>query len=130
MKKRFELSLDHPVLAQAKLVMDNCLKAMVSKAIETGSMEGTATLKISMEIEDALDKQTGEIIKKPTIKFKVGWAVPIKNSAEGKLITDSHLARDNDGDWRLINNQLSVEDILADIDAAAEQLGAVATSEE
>ena len=130
MKKRCELSLDHPVLAQAKLVMDNCLNAMVSKAIETGSKEGTATLKISMEIEDALDKQTGEIIKKPTIKFKVGWAVPIKNSAEGKLITDSNLARDNDGDWRLINNQLSVEDILADIDAAAEQLGAVATSEE
>jgi len=130
MKKRCELSLDHPVLAQAKLVMDNCLNAMVSKAIETGSMEGTATLKIGMEIEDALDKQTGEIIKKPTIKFKVGWAVPIKNSAEGKLITDSHLARDNDGDWRLINNQLSVEDILAEIDTAAEQLGAKMTAQE
>ena len=130
MKKRCELSLDHPVLAQAKLVMDNCLNAMVSKAIETGSMEGTVTLKISMEIEDALDKQTGEIIKRPTIKFKVGWAVPIKNSAEGKLITDSHLARDNDGDWWLINNQLSVEDILAEIDTAAEQLGAKMTAQE
>ena len=114
MKKRFELSLDHPVLAQAKLVMDNCMNDMVSKAIETGSMEGTATLKISMEIEDELDKQTGEIIKKPTIKFKVGWAVPIKRSAEGKLITDSHLARDNDGEWMLVSNQVSIDELMDD----------------
>lgn len=112
MKKQFELSLDHPVLAQAKLVMNKCLNHMVTKAVDTGSMEGTATLKISMEIEEDMDKKTGEIMKRPVIKFKVGWAVPIKSSAEGKLVSDSHLKRDEDGEWRLINNQLSIEELM------------------
>ena len=58
------------------------------------------------------DKKTGEIMKKPVIKFKVGWAVPIKSSAEGKLVSDSHLKRDEDGEWRLINNQLSIEELM------------------
>ena len=52
MKEPFELSIDNPVLMGAKASLDTCLKAMVSKAVSTGSMEGTATLKISMEIEE------------------------------------------------------------------------------
>ena len=59
-----------------------------------------------------MDKKTGEIMKRPVIKFKVGWAVPIKSSAEGKLVSDSHLERDEDGEWRLINNQLSIEELI------------------
>ena len=34
------------------------------------------------------------------------------SSAEGKLVSDSHLKRDEDGEWRLINNQLSIEELM------------------
>ena len=114
MKERFELRMDHPSLVGAKVAMDSCLKAMVSKAVETRSMEGTATLKISMEILDVLNEETKEWEKKPSIKFKVGWSVPIKNSAEGKLmdICDGQLVRNPEGNWCLINNQVSMDELM------------------
>ena len=114
MNERFELRMDHPSLVGAKVAMDGCLKAMVSKAVETRSMEGTATLKISMEILDVLNEETKEWEKTPSIKFKVGWSVPIKNSAEGKLmdICDGQLVRNQEGNWCLINNQVSMDELM------------------
>ena len=114
MREPFELSIDNPVLMSAKASLDSCLKMMVSKAVSTGSMEGTATLKISMEILDVLNEETKEWEKKPSIKFKVGWSVPIKNSAEGKLmdICDGQLVRNPEGNWCLINNQVSMDELM------------------
>ncbi len=117
MNERFELRMDHPSLVGAKVAMDNCLKAMVSKAVETRSMEGTATLKISMEILNVLNEETKEWEKKPSIKFKVGWSVPIKNSAEGKLmdIGGGRLVRNPDGEWCLVNNQISMDEVIGGV---------------
>lgn len=112
MKERFELRMDHPSLVGAKVAMDNCLKAMVSKAVETRSMEGKASLTISMEIEDGMIEETGEIVKQPVIKFKAGWSVPIKESEEGKLPAGHQLVRNPDGEWCLINNQVSMEELM------------------
>lgn len=112
MKKRFELSLDHPVLAQAKLGMNRCLNYMVTKAVDTGSMEGTATLKISMEIEEDTVEETGEIVRDPVIKFKAGWSVPIKENEEGKLPRGGKLVRNPDGEWCLINNQVTIDEVI------------------
>ena len=114
MNKRFELSMDHPSLVGAKIALDKCLMAMVNKAVETRSMEGTATLKINMEILDVLNDETNEWEKKPSIKFKVGWSVPIKANAEGKLmdICDGQLVRNPDGKWCLINNQVSIDELI------------------
>ena len=114
MNKRFELSMDHPSLVGAKIALDKCLMAMVNKAVETRSMEGTATLKINMEILDVLNDETKEWEKKPSIKFKVGWSVPIKANAEGKLmdICDGQLVRNPDGNWCLINNQVSIDELM------------------
>ena len=76
--EKFELSIDHPMLAVAKRGLDACLKAMVAKAISTRSMEGTATLKIGIEIFEGTDKETGELYRAPEIKFKAGYSVPLK----------------------------------------------------
>ena len=112
MREPFELSIDNPVLMSAKASMDTCLRAMVSRAISTGSMEGTATLKISMEIEDGLIEETGEWVKEPVIKFKAGWSVPIKENEEGKLPAGHHLIRNPKGEWCLINNQVSIDELM------------------
>ena len=113
-KERFELSIDHPMLAPAKQALDRCLNRMVSRAVGTGSMEGTATLKIGMEIVDVLDEISGEIRKEPQIKFKVGYAVPIKESADGKIVERSSLQQDPESGWLLVNGQVSIEELLDD----------------
>ena len=112
MKEPFELSIDNPVLMGAKASLDSCLKMMVSKAISTGSLEGSATLRISMEIEDGLIEQTGEIVKQPAIKFKAGWSVPIKENEEGKLPAGHQLVRNPEGEWCLISNQVRIEELM------------------
>ena len=114
MKEPFELRMDHPSLIGAKMAMDTCLKTMVDKAVETRSMEGTATLKISMEILEVQNDKTGEWEKKPVIKFKVGWSVPIKSSAEGKLmdVSEGQLVKSPKGNWCLINNQICMDEMI------------------
>ena len=112
MREPFELSIDNPVLMSAKASLDSCLKMMVSKAVSTGSMEGTATLKISMEIEEGTMEMTGEIVKQPVIKFKAGWSVPIKENEEGKLPAGHQLVRTPEGEWCLISNQVSIEELM------------------
>ena len=59
MKKQFEIGIDHPVLTGAKANFDTCLRAAFTRAIATGSDEGSATLKISFEILTSMDKDTG-----------------------------------------------------------------------
>lgn len=112
MREPFELSIDNPVLMGAKASLDTCLKAMVRRAISTGSMEGSATLKISMEIEETLIEETGEMVKQPVIKFRAGWSVPIKESEEGKLPAGNHLVRNPEGDWCLVSNQMRIEELM------------------
>ena len=112
MKKQFDLSIDHAMLKMAKMAFDECLKQMVNRAIATRSMEGKATLTIAMEIEDAEDKDTGEIIREPRIKFKAGFAVPLKESIDGKIAEHSRLERDPEGNWQMINSQIRMDELL------------------
>lgn len=115
MKKRFELSLDHPVLISAKASLDTCLRAMVTKAISTHSNEGKASLTISIEIEEGVIEATGELVKQPVIKFKAGWSVPIKESEEGKLPAGHQLVLNPDGEWCLVNNQISMDEVIGGV---------------
>lgn len=112
MKNQFELSIDHPLLKTAKAALDACLKAMVSKAVSTGSMEGKTNLQISMEIMEAPDELTGEMVKIPDIKFKASFEVPMKYKVDGKVRENSSLQRDNEGAWMLVNGQVSMDELM------------------
>ena len=112
MREPFELSIDNPALTSAKASLDACLRAMVTKAISTHSNEGKASLTISMEIEEGLIEETGELVKQPVIKFKAGWSVPIKESEEGKLPAGHQLVLNPDGEWCLVNNQISMDEVM------------------
>ena len=112
MREPFELSIDNPVLMSAKASLDSCLRTMVSKAVSTGSFEGSVTLKISMEIVEKLIEQTGEWVREPVIKFKAGWSVPIKENEEGKLPAGNQLVRNPEGEWCLISNQVSMAELM------------------
>ena len=108
----FELSIDHPTLAIAKVSFDVCLRQMVAKAIETGSMEGTATLKVYFDISEETDRDTGEVYKQPSISYKANYSVPLKQGTDGKIIEKSRLIEKRDGGWSLVNNQISMDELI------------------
>ena len=113
MKKRFELSTDHPVLKHAKIGFDACMKHAIARAISTGSMEGSVSLKISFEIEEAINQETGELQKIPKIKFKSQYSVPIKEGAEGTVTDKCSIMADRDGgQWLLVSDQISIDELI------------------
>ncbi len=112
-QERFELSIDHPMLEGAKAGFNACLQAMVARAVGTGSNEGTATLKMAFEIQTADDGEGGTY-QQPIIKFKAGYSVPMKDGCEGTLIEKSMLRRSPGGRWLVVNNQITMDEILGD----------------
>ena len=106
------LRIDNPVLACAKASLDFCLQEMMKKADKTGSMEGTVTLKIAVELEERTDSETGEYFLKPEIKYKATSSVPMKSDLDGKVMGLKRMQRNNDGDWLLVDNQVSMDELM------------------
>lgn len=106
------LRIDNPVLACAKASLDYCLQEMMKKAVSTGSMEGKTTLTINVELEEWKDKDTGEIFLKPEIKYKATSSVPMKSDMDGKVMGLKRMQRNRDGDWLLVDNQVTMDDIM------------------
>ena len=111
-KNRFDLCIDHPILTQARISFDQCLKQMIAKAIETGSDEGTATLKLAVVIPKILNQDTNEWEMKPTIKFKAGYSVPMKSGCDGIILEKSTLVENGVGGFLLVNDQISMDELL------------------
>lgn len=108
----YKLRIDNPVLACAKASLDFCLQEMMKKAVKTGSREGTVTLKIAVELEECTDSGTGEIFLKPEIKYKATSSVPMKSDLDGKVMGLQKMRRNNEGDWLLVDNQVSIDELL------------------
>ncbi len=114
-KQQFEISIDHAMMIGAKEAFDTCLRAAIAKAISTGSDEGSATLKINFEIFSALDQQTGEYRRKPVMKYKAGYSVPMKASIDDDIIgKDSRLVPSDESGWLMINGQVSMDELMAE----------------
>lgn len=113
MKKQFDISIDHAMMAGAKAAFDTCLRWAVAKAIGTGSDEGSATLRISFDVQQTVDKDTGEVMKSPVFKYKAGYSVPMKESLERTIAESSQLVESTEG-WKLINGQISMEEMMAE----------------
>lgn len=114
MKKQFEIGMDHPALHGAKEGMGICLKAAIKKAIETGSMEGSATLKINFEIFKTTDKDTGETKTTPVIKCKFGYSVPMKQNAELTCTESCRIIQNKSGEYMLVTEQIGIDELLED----------------
>lgn len=119
--KKFELSIDHPMLAPAKAALDACLKAMVIKAINTRSMEGTAHVKIAFDIHEELDEENGMVQDRPEIKFKAGYTVPIKDGCDGKIAEESRIIPNEKGGFILVNGQISMDELLDEDEGEEEE---------
>ena len=111
-RRHAELSIDNPTLMQAKEALNACMKIAVAQAIEKGSMEGSATLKISFKIEACADKDTGQQFYQPEIDFKAGYSIPMKDSIDGKIIDACRMIARRDGKLCLIGNQISMAELM------------------
>ena len=111
MSKRFEISIDHAMLAGAKGSLNACLREAVGRAIKTGSMEGSANVKISFELYKGTDPDTGENFIFPEIKFKAGYSVPMKGSLDGNVVEKGRIQPTQDG-WILVNEQVSMDELM------------------
>ena len=113
-KERFEISIDHAMMIGAKAAFDTCLRAAITKAISTGSDEGSATLRISFEIFSSLDTETGEWKRTPVLKYKAGYSVPMKESMDATIAESSRLVHDDEIGYMLVNGQVSMDELLAE----------------
>ena len=113
MKKQFDIYIDHAMMAGAKAAFDTCLRWAVAKAIRTGSDEGSATLRISFDVQQTVDKDTGEVMKSPVFKYKAGYSVPMKESLEATIAESSKLVESPEG-WKLINGQINMEELMTE----------------
>lgn len=112
-RDRFDISIDHVMMKGAKDAFDTCLRAAVTKAIGTGSDEGSATLKISFEIMTAMNQESGELQRMPLFKYKAGFNVPMKESVDATIAENSKLMESAEG-WKLINGQVTMDELMED----------------
>ena len=115
-RKRIDLGLDNPVMTAPKQAMNAIMKMAVAKAISTGSMEGTATLTVRFELEEDYDKQTGERFMRPKIDYKSRYAVPLKDTIDGKIMDPCRIIENGEG-FCMISNQVSMDDVMEDLRA-------------
>lgn len=113
--KRVDLSINNPILQSAQMGFDTCMKLAVAKAVETGSDEGSVTLTVKFLLERAVNSETGEIDLIPDIKFKAGYSVPMKESMQAEILDHCRLVP-HDGKWLLVNNQISMDELLEEED--------------
>ena len=108
------MSIDHKMLEGAKGAFDTCLGIAVAKAIGTGSNEGSVTLRVSFDILHGVDSATGETFIMPEIKYKAGYSVPMKDGIDGKVIESSRLIEKRGGGFCLVNDQISMDELMED----------------
>ena len=114
-KKQFKFGIDHAMMTGAKTAFNTCLQTAVTKAISSGSDEGSATLRLSFDIATVMDKEAGEVKHLPVFKYKAGYSVPMKESMDATIAESSRLMVGEDG-WMLVNGQISMEELLAEDD--------------
>lgn len=112
------LTIDHPALLQAKAGFNTLLQHTINKAIVTGSMEGSVTLKLKFEISEDKDRETGEIRKVPKIGFKSTASVPLKSECEGSVTEPCTImvGPRSEGNYLLLDNQITFDELLMDGD--------------
>ena len=113
-KERFDIGIDHPTLLMAKAAFNTCMQAAIARAIGTGSDEGSVTLKISFEIFSTIDQETGEYRRRPAMKYKAGFSVPVKESLDGTITDESWIVESGSEGFKMINGQISMDELMAE----------------
>lgn len=94
-----ELTLESDTFEQARENFNMLFQRLLKKMEQTGSDEGSITLKVDVEtVTDWIPDGEGgsKEIHKPILKHKVTTAVPVKDSFDGKKDTGMNLVYDEE----------------------------------
>lgn len=113
MGNQYDITIDHRMMQAAKGALNGCMQMAVKRAIATGANEGSATLRISFEIAEVLNKETSEFEKVPVWKFRAGFSVPMKESMEATMPETGRLIETDEG-WKLVSDQIHMDELMAE----------------
>lgn len=113
MGNQYDITIDHRMMQAAKGALNGCMQMAVKRAIMTGANEGSATLRISFEIAEVLNKETSEFEKVPVWKFRAGFSVPMKESMEATMPETGRLIETDEG-WKLVSDQIHMDELMAE----------------
>jgi hypothetical protein len=113
MGNQYDITIDHRMMQEAKGALNGCMQMAVKRAIMTGANEGSATLRISFEIAEVLNKETSEFEKVPVWKFRAGFSVPMKESMEATMPETGRLIETDEG-WKLVSDQIHMDELMAE----------------
>lgn len=101
-----------------RALMDSALNTAVEKMLAVGADEGTVSGQITIKINRHVDAETGEVTVRPSFGFNTTLNVPVKNSEKDEMNEEMILFRDAKGILRILENQISMDDMLEDMENA------------
>jgi len=96
-----------------RALMDASLEKAVEKMLAAGVSEGTVSGQITIKLDRSVNDETGEVTIRPRFVFNTTLSVPVKISEKDETNEDLVLFRDEKGRIRICENQVTMDDILA-----------------
>lgn len=96
-----------------RALMDASLDKAVEKMLAVGVNEGTVSGQISIRLDRSVNDETGEVTVRPRFVFNTTLSIPVKISEKDETNEDLVLFRDEKGRIRICENQVTMDDILA-----------------
>ena len=96
-----------------RALMDASLDKAVEKMLAVGVNEGTVSGQITIKLDRSVNDETGEVTIRPRFVFNTTLSVPVKISEKDETNEDLVLFRDEKGRIRICENQVTMDDILA-----------------
>ena len=96
-----------------RALMDASLDKAVEKMLAVGVNEGTVSGQITIKLDRSVNDDTGEVTIKPRFVFNTTLSIPVKISEKDETNEDLVLFRDEKGRIRICENQVTMDDILA-----------------
>lgn len=96
-----------------RALMDASLDKAVEKMLAVGVNEGTVSGQIAIKLDRSVNDETGEVTIRPRFVFNTTLSIPVKISEKDETNEDLVLFRDEKGRIRICENQVTMDDILA-----------------
>lgn len=96
-----------------RALMDASLDKAVEKMLAAGVNEGTVSGQITIKLDRSVNDETGEVTIRPRFVFNTTLSVPVKISEKDETNEDLVLFRDAKGRLKVCENQVTMDDILA-----------------
>ena len=96
-----------------RALMDASLDKAVEKMLAVGVNEGTVSGQITIKLDRSVNDETGEVTIRPRFVFNTTLSIPVKISEKDETNEDLVLFRDEKGRIRICENQVTMDDILA-----------------